>query len=100
MTAKPVIRFTLNPDVAPPGSLLHGWSPEFEIVGNINEERDEFRRWWDCEIVDVRHTPRTSSSVYCNFYFRKILESNLALRHEIEELLLAAASEQQKGDLR
>jgi hypothetical protein len=92
------IRFTLNPDTAPPGLILHGWEPEFEITAKLYPAEPATA---SCDQyggdVNITKILAANPSCHCGWCIRKaaafldLLESDMALRHQIEELLCEEA---------
>jgi hypothetical protein len=109
------IRYALAPDAAPAGHLLYGWQPEFLIIGNLYPywpaTASEPAHGGDVEITEtmlmspVNHWPdppglsilRLVKLVRYSVAFDQLLETDMALRHSIEELLIEAAGERETG---
>jgi hypothetical protein len=101
------IHYTLDPDTAPEGSILHGWQPEFEIRGKIYPfhaaTQDAPEEGGGVEIREVRY--KSVYQGYCprrlgqpcdvcdpnEAAFRELLEHDPKLRQHIEELLCEEA---------
>jgi hypothetical protein len=96
---KITIRYTVPADAAPPGHSLSCWEPDFLITGSFEEQHDEFRRWMGLEITEVRcvepaygsHPRRRWKRLEASL--RELIETDMKLRHSIEELLVEAARE-------
>ena len=109
------IRYTLPDDAAPAGHLLHGWQPEFLVTGNLYPywpaTASEPAHGGDVEITEtmlmspVNHWPdppglsilRLVKLVRYSVAFDQLLETDMRLRHSIEELLIEAAREREIG---
>jgi hypothetical protein len=103
------IRYTLDANTAPPGSILRAWEPEFLITAKLYPAEpatytcDQYGG--DVDIVGAHklfggnrcaERARREPCYFCDEWeaaFRDLLESNIGLRHQIEELLCEAARE-------